>query len=94
MNSCPLVDVKFENYVHIEVYCELNNPEVICSHTTSMKMVMPDIVLEPMKYSIFNSGLEFFKMPSRANVEVSVPITVLNVFLSMSTLNLIEWNAE
>ena len=59
-----------------------------------MKMVMPDIVLEPMKYFIFNSGLEFLTMPSRAKVEVSVPITVLNVSPSMSTLNLIEWNAE
>ena len=29
MNSyltCPLDDVKFENYLHIEVYCELNKP--------------------------------------------------------------------
>ena len=85
MNSyltCPLVDAKFENYVHIEVYCELNNPEVICSHTTSMKMVMPDIVLEPLKYFIFNSGLELLKMPSRAKVEVSVHTIVLNVLLS------------
>ena len=55
---------------------------------------MPDIVLEPLENFIFNSGLELLKIPSRAKVEVSVHTIFLNVFPSIPTLNLIEWNAD